>query len=78
MTWKHIEEFVNNPTITLENQQYTQLPEEISEASKNYYMYGANTSSVNKGLSSILTSVVYTFDIVCCLGSRDGFDASVK
>uniref|UniRef100_A0A6C0HPQ7 Uncharacterized protein n=1 Tax=viral metagenome TaxID=1070528 RepID=A0A6C0HPQ7_9ZZZZ len=47
MTWKHIEEFVNNPTITLEHQQYTQLPEEISEASKNYYMYGANPSSNN-------------------------------
>ena len=47
MTWKHIEGFVNNPVITLENQQYTQLPEEISEASKNYYMYGANTSSTN-------------------------------
>ena len=47
MTWKHIEGFVNNPAITLENQQYTQLPEEISEASKNYYMYGANTSSTN-------------------------------
>ncbi len=47
MTWKHIEGFVDNPAITLENQQYTQLLEEISEASKNYYMYGANTSSNN-------------------------------
>ena len=47
MTWKHIEGFVNNPAITIETQQYTQLPEEISEASKNYYMYGANVSSNN-------------------------------
>ena len=47
MTWKHIEGFGNNPTITLENQQYTQLPEEISETSKNYYIYKANTSSNN-------------------------------
>ena len=47
MTWKHIEGFVNNPAITIETQQYTQLPEEISEASKNYYMYGANASSNN-------------------------------
>ena len=45
MTWKHIEGFVNNQTTILEDQQYTQLPEDISEASKNYYMYGSNTST---------------------------------
>ena len=47
MIWKHIEGFVNNQMINLENQQYTQLPEEISEASKNYYIYGGNTSPTN-------------------------------
>ena len=47
MTWKNREYFENKQPTILDDQQYTQSPEDISEASKNYYMYGTDTASDN-------------------------------
>lgn len=54
--WKHREYFENKQTTILDNQQYTQLPEDITEASKNYYMYGTDTESDNMVYDSSATT----------------------